>query len=200
MLTSPSTNPHQRLGRTVAMLCFGLTGMLLFCGTFFVVAAATADLATLPLGKLTNLQLALLTAATALIPALIALLGGFQLWRLWGKEARQEKAGAKTAVGCLLNSSLGCGLWALLSGTLTLLSGVMFVTGQPAGVQDVLVASSGFVIAIIVMLLIAGYLQRFHVRLQPAEQERIQTAYFADLELQSTQLDVLAYKTYVQRL
>lgn len=170
MLTSPSTNPHKGLGRTLAILCFGLTGMLLFCGAFFVVAAATADLTTLPLDNVTNRQLDVFTAATTLIPALIALQVG---WQLWGNEQRQEKAGVKTAVGCLLNSSLGCGLWAMLSAALTLLSGVMLapvwsadapeklVASRPAGIQDVLVASSGFIIAIIVMLLIAGYLCGF---------------------------------------
>lgn len=74
MFTSSSINPHKRLGPTVAILCFVLTGMLLFCGVF-VVAAATADLATLPLDNVTNNQLAILAAATALIPAVIAVDG-----------------------------------------------------------------------------------------------------------------------------
>ena len=198
MFTSSSINPHKRLGRTVAILCFVLTGMLLFCGAFFVVAAATADLATLPLDNVTNNQLAILAAATALIPAVIALLMGYQIWRVWGSDQRQEKAGPRTAVGCLLTSSLGCGLWAILSAAMTLLTGRLLMNDAPAGMPEVLIGASGFVIAIIVMLLIAGYLWRFYVRLQPAEQERIQNVYFADLQAKMTQMGSLEAKAYVQ--
>ncbi len=48
------------------------------------------------------------------------------------------------------------------------------------------------------MLLIAGYLWRFHVRLQPAEQERIQRAYFDDIQAHMTQVDLRQSKAYVQ--
>lgn len=198
MVNSPTTNPHKTLGRTLALICFFLAGATLFAGVFFVIAAATVEITDLPLGNLTNQQLAGVTAALFSLIALAFGLTGRHIWRLWGHEQQPEKAGAKTTVGCLLISSLGCGLWAVLSGVITLLSGVMLMTKVPASLQEVLVASSGFVIAIIVMLLIAGYIQRFHVRLQPAEQERIQHAYFANLEMQSTQMDARDYKVYVQ--
>jgi len=198
-------NPHKRLGRTLAILCFALTGMLLFCGTFFVVTAATVDLTTLPLRNVTNVQLAILTAATALIPALVALLMGYQIWRLWGGEQAQPKTGPRTAVSCLLTSSLGCGLWAILSATMSLLTGTLLtfntsgMTDRAVSVQEILVGQSGSLIFILVILLIANYIWRFHVRLQPAEQEQIQIAYFADLALQSTQMDSREYKAYAQR-
>lgn len=198
MVNSPTPNPHKTLGRTVALICFFLAGVILFAGVFFVIAAATVGLTDLPLGNFTNQQLAGVTAALFLMIALVLVLTGRHIWRLWGNEHQLEKASAKTTVGCLLISSLGCGLWAILSSTITLLSGVMLLTNAPAGLQEVLVASSGFIIAIIVMLLIAGYIWRFHVRLQPTEQERLQNAYFADLQMQSTQMDSREYKAYVQ--
>ncbi|MBX3013620.1 MAG: pentapeptide repeat-containing protein [Caldilineaceae bacterium] len=198
MINSPTTNPHKTLGRTFALFFCCLSGATLFLGAFFVVAAATVELAGLPLGTFTNPQLAGVTAALFLIIALALLLTGRHIWRLWGHEQKPEKAGAQTTVGCLLISSLGCGLWAVLSAVITLLSGLMLMTGATAGWQDVLVASSGFVIAIIVMLLMAGYIQRFHVRLQPTEQEQALTNYVTNIQQKMSDLGIVESKAYVQ--
>ena len=177
-----AANPYRDLARIFALvLCF-IAGILVIASLFFASAALTEDLSQYPFGKATNLEVAILAASPFLIAALLIALLGVGVYKLYGSDRRQDKLAARSAVGCLSLTALGCGLWATLSGAITLITGLMIITGEPAGLGEVIVGSSGFIVATIVLLSIAYFIWRNYVKPQAGEQDRALQNYFADVE------------------
>lgn len=160
-------NPHQQTARVVAFACYIVAGLVLVAGGLFTLAAATMDVSKLPVeGTITNLRMAVMMASMAIIIALMFVLSGWRVQRLFGQERRQEKLLAKSVVGCLRLASLGCGLWLVPSTAAALMAGIWLATGQPLGPQDVFVAVSGPVLVIIALLSLARFISKTFINLK----------------------------------
>src|SRR5947209_19124469 len=151
-------NPHQQTARIFAFACYIVAALVLLASVFFTLAAALTDLSTLPLkSPVTNQSMALWMASLFAVVALMLVLLGWRVQGLFGQQRRQEKLLAKSTVGCLRLTGLGCGLWLTLSAAITLMTG-MLVNGEPAGIKEVLLGSSGWALVIILMLSVALFI------------------------------------------
>lgn len=191
-------NPHQRLARGLAFACYAFAGLLLFAGTFSTLAAATMDISQLALEGVTNRQMAIMTASIFVIVALMLVLLGRRIQSLYGQPRRQEKLAARSAVGCLRSGSLGCGLWALPSTMTILLTGKMLATNEPAGLREIFIGSSGFILAIVVMMSIAWFISANFVRPNTAEMKRAYQTYVARVDARLHDMAEPATRAYVQ--
>jgi Pentapeptide repeats (8 copies) len=196
-MTDP--NPHRVAARTVAFLCYVLSGFVLVAGTFFTLAAATMDLTSAPgLELVTNARMAGMVASIFSIIALLISLLGRRIRRLYGQPHRQERLAAKSAVGCLRLGSLGCGLWALPSTFTVLLTGKMLATGEPAGVREIFIGTSGFLLAITLMMSVAWFISVNFVRPSLEEGRRAYHEYLNRVQPRLPGLADLATRAYVQ--
>lgn len=182
-------NPQRRIARLVAFACYIFAGLVLIAGVFFTLAAATVDMSQLRLEGVTNGRMAVMVGSTFVIAILMIVLFGWRVQSLFGQHRRQEKLVARSAVGCLRLSSLGCGLWSLVSACTVLVTGKLLATGEPAGIKEIFIGSSGFVIAIILMLAVAWFISTHLLPLTPDESKRIYQAYLNGIQ---TRLLVLA--------
>lgn len=191
-------NPHRRTARILAFICYIFAGFLLVAGTFFTLAAATMDLSQPPFESVTNARMAVMMASVFIIVALMIILLGWRLQSLFGQQRRQEKLAAKSAVGCLRLGSLGCGLWALPSTFTVLLTGQILATGEPAGLREIFIGSSGFILAIILMLSVAWFISANFVRPGLDEGRRAYGAYLERIQPSLSGLADPATRAYVQ--
>ena len=175
-------NPHRQIARIFAFLCYFFAGLLVVAGIVFTVAVALTDLSVLPLKVGTNRQMAFISASIFLVIAGMITLFGLRVQKLFGQQRRQEKLAAKSAVGCLRLGSLGCGLWSLISVSMTAIIGKLLPTGEPAGAREAFVGSSGAILIILVMLSVAWFISVNYVRLRPDEVSRVYDAYRNDMK------------------
>lgn len=160
-------NPHQQTARVIAFAFYIVVGLTLIAGFVMTLAAATMDVSQLPVeGTVTNLRMALIMASMFSIFALMFFLVGWRIQRLFGQPRRQERPLARSAVGCLRITSLGCGLWLVPSTSTALIKGIMLATGEPVGLKEILVGASGSVLAIILMMSIAWFISTNFVKLK----------------------------------
>jgi uncharacterized protein YjbI with pentapeptide repeats len=193
-------NPHRRIARIIAFGCYVIAGLVLVVSIPFVLAAATMDLTKgpMPMENVTNTRMVIMIGSTFTIITLMIVLFGWRVQRIFGQHRRQEKLAAKSAVGCLRLGSLGCGLWALPSTFGVLISGQLLATGEPAGLQDIFIASSMFVIAIILMMSSAWFISTNFASLNSEERKHIYQAY---LNLVQPRLSAIAdpeTRAYIQ--
>jgi Pentapeptide repeats (8 copies) len=191
-------NPHQQMARVFALACYIVAGLVLVAGFFFTLAAATMDLSQSPVRgavTATNARMALMMASVFAIIALMIVLLGWRVRSLFGQERRQEKLLAKSAVGCLRLTSLGCGLWLVPSTATGLLTGVLIFTGEPVGIKEVLVGVSGPILLIILMLSSARFISVNFVRLKG---ERAYDDYLKRIRTRLPDLAHPAARAYVQ--
>lgn len=170
-------NPHRKTTRLFVFIIYTIAGFVLLAGIFFTLAAATTDLSVLPFEGMTNRSMAVIMASTFLVIALLLVLSGRLFQRLFGHKYRQEKLRAKTTVGCLRLSSLGCGLWALISTLITILTGQIIAIGEPAGLREIFIGSSGFILLILLMLSVAWLVSSNYARLKPEDYDQIYEKY-----------------------
>jgi hypothetical protein len=190
-------NPQRRTARIIAFGCYILAGLVLVVGTFFTLAAATVDLSGMRLEHVTNGRMAVMTASVFIIVALMFVLLGRRIQSLFGQRHRQDKLAARSAVGCLRLGSLGCVLWALPSTLTVLLTGKILATGDPAGLREIFVGSSGFILAIILMLSVAWFISTNFVS-PNAEGGRAYQSYVARVQPKLSGLADPATRAYVQ--
>jgi hypothetical protein len=191
-------NPHRRTARIFAFACYIIAGLVFVSSIFFTLAAATVDMSQLPLEGVTNQQMVIMVASIFMIVTLIIALFGWRVQSIFGQQRRQEKLAAKSAVGCLRLGSLGCGLWALPSTITVLLTGKMLATGEPAGLREIFVGASGFVLAITLMLSIAWFISANFVRPNLAEGRRAYRAYLDLIQPRLPELAEPETRAYVQ--
>ena len=191
-------NPHRRTARILAFACYIFAGLVFVASIFFTLAAATVDMSQLPIQGVTNQQMAIMVASIFMIVFIIIVLLGWRVQSLFGQHRRQEKLVAKSAVGCLRLGSLGCGLWALPSTVTVLLTGKMLATGEPAGLREIFVGLSGFILAIILMLSIAWFISANIVPPNLEEGKRAYQAYLALIQPRLFRLAEPETRAYVQ--
>lgn len=191
-------NPHRGKARVIAFVCYVLAGFVLVAGTFFTLAAATMELTAPGLEGVTNARMAVMVASIFAIIALMISLSGWRIQRLFGQPRRQEKLAARSAVGCLRLGSLGCGLWALPSTFTVLLTGKMLATGEHAGLREIFIGTSGFVLVIILMLSVAWFISANFVRPSLEEGRRAYREYLNRVQPRLSGLADLATRAYVQ--
>lgn len=126
---------------------------------------------------LTNAKMTVMVGSIFAIVVLMLVLLGWRVQKVFGQHRRADKPVARAAVGCLRLGSLGCGLWALPSGIGVIFTGQLLSTGEPAGVQDLFVGASAFIIAITLMLSIAWFISVNVVRLNDQDRWRIYQIY-----------------------
>jgi hypothetical protein len=182
----------------VAFVCYVLAGFVVVAGIFFTIVAASMELPAPGLEAVTNARMAVMVASIFAIIALMVSLLGWRIQRLFGQPRRQEKLAAKSAVGCLRQGSLGCGLWALPSTFTVLLTGKMLATDEPAGLREIFVGTSGFALVIILMLSVAWFISATFVRTSPEEGRRIYQEYLGRVQPRLPGLADLATRAYVQ--
>lgn len=192
------TNPHRRVARVIAFTCYGLAGLVLVASIPFLLAAATADLTKASIENVTNVRMVIMIGSMFTIVILIIVLLGWRVQRLFGQHRREEKLAAKSAVGCLRLGSLGCGLWALPSTFGVLISGKMLSTGEPAGLQDLFIGSSMFVLAIILMMSIAWFISRNFATLDSEERKHVYQTYLSSIQPRLTSIDDSETRAYLQ--
>lgn len=191
-------NPHRGKARAVAYACYILAGIVLVFGTALTLMALTVEISGPRLEGVTNGRMAIMLASTFGIIALLIALFGWRVRDLFGQDRRQEKLGAKSAVGCLRLGSLGCGLWALPSAFAVLITGKWLPTGDPAGWRDVFIGSSGHLLAIALMLSAAWFVSVNFVRANLAEARRAYREYLERVQPRLSGLTELATRAYVQ--
>jgi hypothetical protein len=190
-------NPQRKTARVVAFACYILAGLVLLAGTFFTLAAAAMELSGTGLESVTNGRMAVMTASIFIIVALMFVLLGRRIQGLFGQRHRQDSLAARSAVGCLRLGSLGCALWALPSTLTVLLTGKLLATGDPAGLREIFIGSSGFILAIILMLSVAQFISKNFVSPKP-EGGRVYQSYVARVQPKLCALADPATRAYVQ--
>jgi uncharacterized protein YjbI with pentapeptide repeats len=191
-------NPHRKTARIFAFACYILAALMLIAGIFFTLIGAMMDISQLKLEGVTNQRMAVMLASGFLIITLMIGLLGWWTQRLFGQRWRQDKLGAKSAVGCLRLGSLGCGLWALPSTVCVLITGTMLSDSKPAGLADIFIGTSGFVFAIVLMLAIAWFISANYARLNSEERRRAYSAYQNTIQPYLTQLAEPQARIFVQ--
>jgi pentapeptide repeat protein len=191
-------NPHRQVARLAAFVCYVLAGVVLVAGVFFTLAAATADPSQLGLEGVSNRNMALVSAGLFLVIAIMIALLGWRIQMLFGQHHRQDKLLAKASVGCLRLGSLGCGLWTLLSASITLITGQRLVTGQQANSTDIFVGMSGSLLLIIVMLAVAWFISANYTSLKTEDRKRAFAAYCEDITSHLPKLAEPETRAYMQ--
>lgn len=191
-------NPHQKVARTFAFACYLFTGLVLVAGVFFTIVAAMTDISQLKLEGVTNQRMAVMIASVFLIVSLMIVLLGWGAQRLFGQSRRKDKLAAKSAVGCLRLGSLGCALWAVPSTASVLITGKMLANGEPAGLREVFIGTSGFILATSLMLVVAWFIAVNYARLNSEERNRAYTAYQDAIRSYLPKLADPKARTYVQ--
>lgn len=183
-------NPHRRIARMFAFICYVLAGFLACVSIFFILAAANTDTTQLRGAEgVTNTRLTIMVGSMFSIWVLMIALLGWRIQRVFGQHLRTEKPVARATVGCLRLGSLGCGLWALPTTLGVIFTGRILATGEPAGVQDLFVGASGFIVAITLMLSLAWFVSANFVHLNDQERKR---AYQTYLHILQTELPRVA--------
>ncbi len=193
-------NPHRRIARGIAFGCYVIAGFVLIASIPFMLAAGMMDLTQgpMPMENVTNTRMVIMIASSFTIITLMIVLFGWRIQRLFGQHRRQEKLAAKSAVGCLRLGSIGCGLWALPSTFGVLITGRLLATGEPAGLQDIFIGTSMFIIAIILMTSTAWFISTNFASLNSDERKHIFQEY---LNLVQARLPAIAdpeMRAYIQ--
>lgn len=199
-------NPHRQIARTVAFLCYLLTGCVLLMGAIATILAAIVDpsipqvipILNKPAVKMTNLQMAIMVLSWFVSVALMIALCGWRIQSLFGREHRQEKLVAKSAVGCLRLGGLGCVLWVVPGLLPIFMTGKILTTGEPAGFKEALIVSPAFVIPIVLMLSIAWFISATFLRLTLEEGRRAYRTYLDRVQPRLAGLADPATRAYVQ--
>lgn len=191
-------NPHRRTARILAGVCYVLSALVLVLGTFSTLAAISIDVSQPPFENVTNERMAVMLASAFGIVALMIALFGWRIRSLFGQQRQQEKLAARSAVGCLRLGSLGCALWAVPSTLTAIATGTVLATGEPAGLREIFVGLSGFILAIILMLSIAWFISTNFVRHDVAESRRAYAAYLARVQPKLPDLAEPDTRAYVQ--
>jgi hypothetical protein len=191
-------NPHRKIARSFALACYVLAALVLMAGIFFTFIGAMMDMSQLKLEGVTNRRMAVMLASMFLIMTLMITLVGWRAQSLFGQRLRKDKLAAKSAVGCLRLSGLGCGLWALPSTVSVVITGTMLSNSEPAGLRDVFIGTSGFIFAIFLMLAIAWFISANYARLNSEERRGAYNAYQNAIQPYLTHLDEPEARTFVQ--
>lgn len=183
-------NPHRRIARIFAFICYVVAGVVLVASVPCILAAATMDMKQIKgIEGVTNARMTAMMVSFFSIWTLMIALLGWRVQQVFGQHRRTEKPIARGAVGCLRLGSLGCGLWAVPTALGIIFTGQILSTGESAGVQDMFVGASGFIVAITLMLSVSWFISTNYVRLNDRERRR---AYEAYLDLIRTQLPRVA--------
>lgn len=191
-------NPHRKIARTFAFAAYLFAGLVLFVGVFVTLAAALTDISELKVKGLTNERLAVMSASVFLIVGLVIVLSGWRVQRLFGRQRRGDKLAAKSTVGCLRVSSLGCGLWTIHSAASILITGTIVTTGEPGGWREVLIGASGSILLIFLMVAVAEFISRNFASLNEKERKRAYDAYQNAIRPYLPNLAAPEARTYVQ--
>lgn len=171
-------NPYRRAARTFGFLCYVFAGFLACVSSFFIRGAATTDLTKVRgLEGVTNGRMTAMVASVFCIWVLMTALLGWRVQKVFGQNRRTEKPVARATVGCLRLGSLGCGLWALPTAFGIIFTGKILSTGEAAGVQDMFVGASGFIVAITLMLSVSWFVSTNFVRLNEQERKHAYQSY-----------------------
>jgi uncharacterized protein YjbI with pentapeptide repeats len=193
------TNPHRRVARVFAFICYAVAGLVLCSSIFFILAAAKMDLTQMRgIEGVTNTRMTIMISSMFGIIILMIILLGWRVQRLFGQHRQEEKPAARATVGCLRLGSLGCGLWALPTAFSILTTGQVLSTGEPAGIQDLFIGASGFIVAIILMLSIAWFISANFVRLNAEERKVVYQSYINLVQAQSLRMADPETRAYVQ--
>jgi hypothetical protein len=176
-------NKSKFAARLIGLLFILSSIFVLIVGLFFAVAALETVPAELPkvLQNASQLELAALTYAMFFIIALVLFWVGIEILVLYGREYKQDRLGAKTVVGCLSITGLGCLLWGILALAVTSITGYILMTGEPAKMGDNLVGFSSFLFFVFIIGLIDVFVWFFYVKLSPNERENILKDYLKDI-------------------
>lgn len=191
-------NPHRQTARLFAFGFYILAGVVIVIGIFFTIASAWMDLSQVGMEGVTNRQMVFMSVSLFLIIAVMIGLLGWRVQGLFGQPRRQDKLAAKSAVGCLRLGSLGCGLWGLLAASMTAITGKLLSTGEPAGIREIFIGSSGFILVIVTMLAVAWFISANYVPLKPKERRRAYEAYQEDIKSRLLQLTEPEMQAYAQ--
>jgi uncharacterized protein YjbI with pentapeptide repeats len=171
-------NAHRSIARMLAFICYVVAGFLACVSLFFILAAANMDLTGMRgLEGVTNGRMTAMVASVFWIWIFMIALLGWRVQKVFGQNRRTEKPVARAAVGCLRLGSLGCGLWAMPTAFGIIFTGKVLSTGEPAGIQDMFVGASGFIVAIMLMLSISWFVSANFVRLNEQERKRAYQVY-----------------------
>jgi len=183
-------NPHRHIARIFAFICYVVAGLLLCGSVVCILAAATMDMTQIRGAEgVTNARMTAMVGSVFGIWIVMIALLGWRVQKVFGQHRRTEKPVARAAVGCFRLTSLGCGLWALPSALGIIFTGRIVSTGEPAGVQDLFVGASAFIIAITLMLSISWFISANFLRLNDGERKR---AYQTYLHIVQTELPRVA--------
>jgi hypothetical protein len=193
-------NPHKQTAQVIAFALYILAGLMLVAGILFTIASALLDpTQTYPdFGKATPQQMGFITCGLFLIIALMMVLFGRRIQLLFGQHRPQDKLAAKAAVAFLRLGSLGCGLWALLSLSILLVTTKRMVTGQDADNSDIVVGISGFALIIIFLQAVAWFIKKYYTYLTIEDRKRILYAYQKEILSRQSRLNEPEQHSYVQ--
>src|SRR5205085_955625 len=95
-------NPHRRVARIFAFLCFVVSGFLTCISVFFILAAANMDLTQMRgLEGVTNARMTVMIGSIFGIWIFIIALLGWRIQKVFGNDRRNEKPAARAAVESL---------------------------------------------------------------------------------------------------
>lgn len=170
-------NPHRRTARTLAFIWYIIAGCVAGGGLILLSALALTDVNQVRSGDITKGQLLIVMATMFASIILIIVLLGWRIQRLFGQDRRQEKIVARSLVGCLRLSSIGCASWTIPTVFSLIFGSTLISTGKPATGWDVIAGCSFFAGAIALMLTIAWFISANFVRLNDEERRNAYQTY-----------------------
>src|SRR5688500_20124887 len=107
-------NPHRRIARVFAFICYVVAGLLACVSVFFILPAAYMDLSQIRgVEGVTNARMTVMVGSMFTSWVLMIALVGWWIQRVFGQHLRIEKPIATGSGGWLRGGSLAGGWWAV---------------------------------------------------------------------------------------
>lgn len=180
-------NPYRQIARVIALIAYIIAGTSLFVGVFLGLFAVATDISHLP--GMTQGRFKLMVVSWFTVLAIMSLLIGWRIQRVFGQRIRPVKPVYRAVIGGLRLGSLGCVLWTVPGFLGIIFSGQILSTGEPAGTQDLFVMGSMILGVNAIMLVIAWFLSVTFIRLSDQDRRSVYEAY---LELVRKELPYVA--------
>ena len=193
-------NAYRRLARTFAFICFVVAGLVFCLAVSCTLLAAFQDMSRIQAEGMTNARFAILIGNLFGVGVVMIALLGWRVQRVFGQHRRTEKPGARAAVGCLRLSSLGCMLWIIPPGLLSIIfTGQHLTIAKPISVGEFFVGVALLIIVNTLILSVAWFIKVNYVDLNEQERKHVYQTYLNDVKRVLHQIANPEIRAFVQQ-
>ena len=178
-------NAYRRLARTFAFVCFVVAAVVFCIGVFCTLVVTSQNMSEIQAEAeaMTNAHFATIIGNLFGVLVLMITLLGWRVQRVFGQHRRTEKPVARAAVGCLQLSSIGCVLWIIPPGLLSIIfTGKHLTTAKPISVGEFFVGVVVLTIVTALILSVAWFISVNFVRLNDQERKHAYQTYLNDVQ------------------